>query len=514
MAFDTYLNTLQNIILGLLARRHLDELLVNIVESACQIINTANGFIDLVDEETNMLHPMVATGLYHRYLRMPLKKGEGMSGLVWRSGELLVVNEYDAWEGRLPAFSPGIVQSVVVIPLKLGAQVIGILGLAHDYQSGRTFDLEEVEALDQFATLATLTIDNVRLYQSAIKAAERRTTLYHAAQDISASLDVEEVYAALHRAVAQVMPCEDFIIDFYDESQNEIFAVYLIELGKRINTPPHPPGQGLGGHVVCTGQPVRLNSPEQIKTCGIRFVPYGSGPITSSVLAVPVRAKGKIVGMISTQCYQSGAYTADDQELLEMLAAHAAIAFENARLFTEIHELAATDALTGVFNRRRFFDLALHEFDRSRRYELPLSLLMLDVDHFKIFNDTYGHPLGDRLLCTIARRCKNELRQVDILGRYGGEEFVVMLPETGLAQAQIVAERLRVQIAQAAAVDISNASGEKEPPHSLTVSLGVASNDPSCDNFETLFDRVDQALYAAKQAGRNRVSAYKASRAG
>jgi diguanylate cyclase (GGDEF)-like protein len=498
MTADTYVNTLQTIILGLLARRDLDKLLESIVESACQLVNTSNGFIDLVDEEAGVLKPMVATGLYHRYIRTPLKLGEGMSGQVWQSGEHMVVNDYDSWEGRLAAFSPGIVQAVVVIPLKLGNQVIGILGLAHDHHSGQTFSTEKIEALNQFAALATLTIDNIRLYQSAIQAAERRTILYHAAQEVSASLNADQVYAALHRAASQVMPCEDFVIDFYDEERQEIYSAYIVEMGQRIHAPPHPVDSGLGGYVVRTGQAVRLSSPEQIRTCGIQFIPYGCGPITSSVLAVPVRAKGKIIGMISAQSYQPHAYSRDDQELLEMLAAHAAIAFENAQLFTEIEALAATDPLTGVLNRRRFFDLGRNEFERARRYDLPLSALMLDVDHFKKFNDTYGHPIGDRLLCVIAERCQQELRQVDTLNRYGGEEFAILLPETGLSKAEVVAERLRQQIAQTAIAF----NGER---HGATISLGAATVDASCTSFEMLLERADQAMYAAKQAGRNRV---------
>ncbi len=504
MAVNTYLNTLQNTIIGLLARRDLNELLESIVESACQIVDTPNGFIDLVEEEANVLRPMVATGLYHRYIRTPLKLGEGLSGQVWQRGEAIVVNDYDTWGGRLPAFSPGIVQSVVVLPLKLGAQVIGILGLAHDYHSKRRFDLDEVKALNQFADLATLTIDNVRLYQSAIKAAERRTIIYLAAQDISISLNADQVYAALHNAVARIMPCDDFIVDLYDEEHHQIYSAYLVELGQKIDASPQPVEFGLGGYVIRTGQAVRLNSPEQIRSCGIEFVPYGSGPTTSSVLAVPVRTKGKVIGMISTQGYQPQAYSADDQELLEMLAAQAAIAFENARLFAEIQQLAATDPLTGIYNRRCFFELAQREFERARRYELPLSALMLDVDHFKNFNDTYGHPIGDRLLCAIAGRCQQELRQVDILGRYGGEEFAILLPETGTLQAQSVAERLRRQIAQTEVT--SNGVSIK-----TTISLGVATITPSCLQLENLFERADQALYVAKQAGRNQVSIWQAS---
>ena len=164
---------------------------------------------------------------------------------------------------------------------------------------------------------------------------ERWSILYNAAEEISASLDTEQVFAAVHTAVEHFMPCEDFVISLYDEIRNEMSGSYILENNKRVVPNPYKADHGLGGHIVHSGQSLTLNSPEQIKKSGIRFEPYGDGPITSSVLAVPMQIKGKTIGMLSAQSYHSDAYTREDQELLEMLAGHVAVAIDHARLFEQ-----------------------------------------------------------------------------------------------------------------------------------------------------------------------------------
>ena len=179
---------------------------------------------------------------------------------------------------------------------------------------------------------------------------ERWTIVYRAGEEIGASLDPEQIFAAVHRAVKQVMPCEDFVISLYDEIRDEMAGNYIIENNKRVEPNPYRADHGLGGHIVHSGRSVLLNSPSQIKKSGIKFEPYGSGPVTASVVAVPLQIKGKTIGIISAQSYHSEAYTTGDQELLEMLASHAAAAIDNARLFEQaqneiVERKQAEDAL-------------------------------------------------------------------------------------------------------------------------------------------------------------------------
>jgi diguanylate cyclase (GGDEF)-like protein len=214
------------------------------------------------------------------------------------------------------------------------------------------------------------------------------------------------------------------------------------------------------------------------------------------------RADGKIFGMISAQSYQPHAYTKEDQEFLELLAAHAATALENTRLFAEVQKLATIDPLTGINNRRELFIQGRQEFERAQRYHRPLSAIMLDLDHFKKVNDTHGHSIGDQVLTCVAKRCAHSLREVDILGRYGGEEFAILLPESGLEAGVQAANRLRDIIR-------STPCPTDAGPIPITISLGVATIDSKCRDLESLLDRADQALYEAKQSGRDRVCTWK-----
>jgi diguanylate cyclase (GGDEF)-like protein len=168
------------------------------------------------------------------------------------------------------------------------------------------------------------------------------------------------------------------------------------------------------------------------------------------------------------------------------------------RMESRLHEMATTDDLTGINNRRRFFDLATVEVNRAKRFSSALSFIMLDADRFKNVNDTFGHITGDKVLKAMAEACRSNLRQVDILSRYGGEEFAIMLPETDMESALSVAERLRAAIAEA------SVETEKGPLY-FTASLGVAALEGQTADLGWLIERADSALYAAKNAGRNRV---------
>ena len=184
---------------------------------------------------------------------------------------------------------------------------------------------------------------------------------------------------------------------------------------------------------------------------------------------------------------------------MSIFAKQIGVSLERARLFQEVQSLALTDPLTGLQNRRSLFEVGRVEFARVHRMNRAFCCMMLDLDHFKQVNDTYGHPVGDQVLREFARRCKTSVREVDLVGRYGGEELVILLPETDRKTAMHVAERLRSSIA---AAPIRFADGEI----AMTVSIGVASKDENTLHLETLIARADQAMYIAKHKGRNLVA--------
>ena len=159
---------------------------------------------------------------------------------------------------------------------------------------------------------------------------------------------------------------------------------------------------------------------------------------------------------------------------------------------------AVVDHLTGLYSRPHFFDLAQHEFVRARRFTRPLSVIMLDIDELNYINESYGHSVGDQVISTVADRCKTNVRYVDILGRYGGEEFVILLPEADIEKAQQIAERVRRFVAK---TPIPTQSGSI----TVTVSLGVADLTKDTPNMPALIDRIERAIHFAKQGGGDRV---------
>lgn len=194
--------------------------------------------------------------------------------------------------------------------------------------------------------------------------------------------------------------------------------------------------------------------------------------------------------------------TEDQVNLLRIFATQAAIAIENARLYEQAYELSATDPLTGLYNRRYFFQIYASEIERLRRYDGQLALILVDFDHFKQINDTYGHLTGDKVLVYISKLMRESLRRVDLIARFGGEEFVVMMPSTSLDEARQVAQRICETIA-CGPIHINGYSIQ------VSASLGVAAWESSYVESDTLLRHVDQAMYQAKAEGRNRVSIWR-----
>ena len=191
--------------------------------------------------------------------------------------------------------------------------------------------------------------------------------------------------------------------------------------------------------------------------------------------------------------------TRADLPIMSIFAKQIGISLERARLFQEVQSLALTDPLTGLQNRRSLFELGRVEFVRAQRLQRPFGCMMLDLDHFKQINDQYGHLIGDHVLQEFAKRCKNSVREIDLVGRYGGEELIILMPETDRPTSLDVAERLRHSIA-CTPIQVF----DKEI--SVTASIGVATQDENTSDLETLIARADQAMYIAKHKGRNRVA--------
>ncbi len=190
-----------------------------------------------------------------------------------------------------------------------------------------------------------------------------------------------------------------------------------------------------------------------------------------------------------------------DVDNFNILSGQFAMALERAKLYKEIEQLAITDSLTNIYARWYFLQRAEEELHRSLKFDLSFSFLIIDIDHFKDCNDKFGHLVGDVVLRELSKILRSSMRQIDLLGRFGGEEFCILLPETNKSSAHQAAERIR-----------STVLGSKikafDESIKLTVSIGIANFSEDADNLKELIDRSDWALYRAKQTGRNRICLY------
>jgi diguanylate cyclase (GGDEF)-like protein len=249
-------------------------------------------------------------------------------------------------------------------------------------------------------------------------------------------------------------------------------------------------GQGVAGWVAQSGTPALIDDVE--KDPRYLLLPDQNLPIRS-LLCIPMSVRAQVFGVMTVSSAKVSAFTREDEELLSFLGTSIVRDLENHRLY----QLAITDSLTKVFNRQYLLHRLPDEIERFRRYGDPFSIILFDVDHFKRLNDAHGHHAGDAVLRALAASVHEDLRESDALVRYGGEEFLVLLPKADLAAASVIAERIRVHVAG-------------HPFHYLnielriTVSLGVGQY-VSSENEGDFVNRIDVALYEAKAKGRNRL---------
>jgi diguanylate cyclase (GGDEF)-like protein/PAS domain S-box-containing protein len=336
----------------------------------------------------------------------------------------------------------------------------------------------------------------IRQLQETLTRAE---ALFHTAQSLIATKNVEEVLQEVVDATVMALPADRVMLVTLDQDQRSVHHCVKGGPGAGALMPItfDELWEGLMGWALREREPVLSpkHAPDPRESVAARQQRDHSG--CGAVMVAPLHYRGRLLGMLTAiERPDAPDFHTDDLDLLTAMANQAAVAIANAELFHEVNRIAITDELTDLYNRRGFVTMGEREVERSQRTQQPLTAIMVDVDHFKQVNDTYGHTAGDEVLRAIAKRCARNVRAVDILGRYGGEEFAILLPDTDLASAQQIAERLRECIAT---TPISTTSG----PISITVSAGIALLKRGAGDLPALLHAADTALYAAKRAGRN-----------
>jgi diguanylate cyclase (GGDEF)-like protein len=327
-------------------------------------------------------------------------------------------------------------------------------------------------------------------------------TIEEIGRTIISSLELQTVLNIIMEKTRELVKAESWSLLLGEEGEGGLSLSVAVGEGadRRARTAAViKPGEGIAGWVAREGKPVVVHdAAADPRWCGLEEA-YGGA--ARSVLCVPLETRGRVLGVIEVVNKKGGrgGFTTRDLSLVTRLAGFAAIAIENARLYQQTKQLTLTDELTRLYNTRFFTQYLEAEVKRCRRYNGNVSLIFLDLDHFKLVNDAHGHLMGSQLLRETADVLRRGVRDVDIVARYGGDEFIVILPETRLEDAAFVAERLRRAMCEHVFL-----AGEGVSAH-LTASFGVASFPETCSSEQELIRLADQAMYRVKNRTRNGV---------
>lgn len=320
--------------------------------------------------------------------------------------------------------------------------------------------------------------------------------------EINSNPDLDRVLDLIIQKAIQIVDAERGSLMLFDPQSEELYIKSSVGLSKKtISGIRIKPGEGITGWVFKEGKPLLIKEGAK----DLRFKKFEEIEVElKSIISVPLKIKNQAMGVINAyNKRESDVFNTDDLQLLSAFANQAAIAIQNAQLHQEIKGLSITDCLTDLYNFRYLQERLEEETKRAQRFRRPLALIMADIDHFKEYNDIYGHPEGNKVLKVLANILKDNVREIDIVGRYGGEEFIIILPEADREEAQKIAERIRIKVEE---YSFQNKEDRlNNPNRKITLSLGVTSYFQEIISPQNLIYKVDQALYQAKRKGRNRV---------
>jgi diguanylate cyclase (GGDEF)-like protein/PAS domain S-box-containing protein len=353
---------------------------------------------------------------------------------------------------------------------------------------------DELIALEGFISDIT---ERIYSEQAAEKAMIQAQALKQALDELASQLDLSQVLKRILVSLKTVLNYDSATLFLRDQDKFKVVAARGFEHTARLINKTFPATDLLLREIQMVKATIILDDAQNDP----RFEKWEGSDLVRGWMGVPLIRHEEFIGLLTIDKYNPCAYTQEDARLALSFANSAAIVIENARLFEQTQLMALTDTLTGIYNRRYFYELAQKEFSRSKRYQNPMSIILIDIDHFKNVNDHYGHLAGDQVLMQFVQRIQEELRTSDILARFGGEEFIILLPETNLGDATQVAERLREVTAQYPFLLVTAQTF-------ITISLGVSCFKFTTLSLDHLIDESDKALYEAKQFGRNRVRAW------
>ena len=373
---------------------------------------------------------------------------------------------------------------ILILGLPHTLNVLGTSGFLLDFWAPYIVSIIVMEAI-------------LRIKDTTQQHIHRLETINRFSRKIMLSLDTEQTMSLLDAAIQETLKADTYFIGIL--KKNEIQLDLFYDDGKYFKEVRLPLEGTLSGWVIKNQKELFLPDLRQdVDLEGVKDYVIGKEKTSLSWMGVPLTA-ANVTGVIALATYQPNAFDGADMELLSNLAQHIALALDNTIRHAHVEEQARLDSLTGVYNHG-FFLKKLAEQAAEAAVDAPLSLIMLDIDFFKQYNDRYGHLVGDRVLKTLCTAIKHHIKQSDAVGRWGGEEFVISLPGTSIQQAAQVAQRIGQTMASLRIED-----REQNTVPVPTVSQGIALYPAEADEIYRLIDLADRRLYIAKARGRNQV---------
>ena len=373
-------------------------------------------------------------------------------------------------------------------PILLGGKPAGVMvamSTEHEY----VFEQRDLEVMQTAAGQVSVAIENARLFSEEQRRSRQLAFLNNISRTAISSEDSEHMLADIVAEIQKTFSFDHIGIGIMDYATKDIeiraeAGFTTLALGKRI-----PIGSGILGRVARTGERalVQMSGDGQVQ---------GVLPGARAVLCLPITYGETLLGVLNVESLHEDAFSPEDALVLNTLADLLATALHNSFVFQKLQQQSITDGLTGIKTRRFFWESLLSERQRASRSARPFSLVLIDLDKFKEVNDGLGHLEGDLVLARVGRLLEQKCRQSNVVARYGGDEFVILMPETGAEQAQVLAERLRLWLS----------SDPMLSEHHITGSFGVASYPVHGLSAEDILRVADAGMYVSKHAGGDRVS--------
>lgn len=352
--------------------------------------------------------------------------------------------------------------------------------------------------LQQQKNLEDLLLQKQRTENMLSRRLSEMSVIHEVSRALGSSLDLEKTLDMIVDVALRVMEAEYGSLYMIDNTRKVLIPRRVEPVCCPDDTVELPLGDSITGWVAMTGE--AQNVADIHKDWRFRD-PLGRGNLLRTQLSVPLWSKGSVIGVLNVFNKKSGSvFDTDDMQFMNLLAASAARAIENARLYTELKNQAIIDHLTGLYNFSYFQKRFEEEVRRASRYSRALALIMFDLDDFKAYNDRFGHLLGNDALFIVGRIIKDSIRDVDMAARFGGEEFVLLMPETGV-EAVLSANRIRERVSKAH----EQATNKIWLAERLTISGGVAIFPQGGSTSAELLGNADKALYCAKSTGKNKI---------